>query len=61
MENVKPKSSRQLHGRLKLGLHGKLAVPGDKSISHRGIMFGAISEGTTVLHHFYWQPIVCLR
>lgn len=52
MENVKPKSSRQLHGRLKLGLHGKLAVPGDKSISHRGIMFGAISEGTTVLHHF---------
>ena len=34
------------------GLHGTLSIPGDKSISHRGIMFGAISQGTTVLHHF---------
>ncbi|GAX01522.1 3-phosphoshikimate 1-carboxyvinyltransferase [Secundilactobacillus silagei] len=34
------------------GLHGELTVPGDKSISHRGIMLGAISEGTTTLTHF---------
>ncbi len=34
------------------GLHGELSVPGDKSISHRGIMFGAISHGQTILHHF---------
>lgn len=34
------------------GLHGELTVPGDKSISHRGIMFGAISRGRTTLHHF---------
>lgn len=34
------------------GLHGKITVPGDKSISHRGVMLGAISEGQTVLHHF---------
>ncbi len=26
---------------------GELSVPGDKSISHRGIMFGAISNGLT--------------
>ncbi|CAM3051206.1 3-phosphoshikimate 1-carboxyvinyltransferase [Lactiplantibacillus plajomi] len=34
------------------GLHGTIRVPGDKSISHRGLMLGAISTGTTVLHHF---------
>ena len=26
---------------------GKFTVPGDKSVSHRSIMFGAIAEGTT--------------
>jgi 5-enolpyruvylshikimate-3-phosphate synthase len=34
------------------GLHGTLTVPGDKSISHRSIMLGAISHGTTVVNHF---------
>ena len=34
------------------GLHGELSVPGDKSISHRGLILGAISQGTTTLHHF---------
>lgn len=29
------------------GLSGELHVPGDKSISHRAIMFGAIAEGET--------------
>ena len=52
MEKVKTQSTKQLQGSLQNGLHGELAVPGDKSISHRGIMFGAISEGTTILHHF---------
>ena len=33
-------------------LRGELTVPGDKSISHRGIMFGAIAEGTTELDGF---------
>lgn len=33
-------------------LRGTLSVPGDKSISHRGIMFGAISSGTTRLTNF---------
>ncbi len=32
------------------GLHGELKVPGDKSISHRSIMFGAISHGKTIVH-----------
>ncbi|MFD1126532.1 3-phosphoshikimate 1-carboxyvinyltransferase [Lentilactobacillus raoultii] len=42
----------QLAARPVAGLHGELTVPGDKSISHRGIILGAISEGDTVLHHF---------
>lgn len=29
------------------GLQGELKVPGDKSISHRSIMFGALAEGET--------------
>ena len=33
-------------------LHGELTVPGDKSISHRSVMFGAISEGLTEVTHF---------
>lgn len=34
------------------GLKGKISVPGDKSISHRCIMFGSIAEGTTEVHNF---------
>lgn len=52
MEKVKISTTKQLQGNLQTGLNGELAVPGDKSISHRGIMFGAISEGITILHHF---------
>ncbi|MBE5902712.1 MAG: 3-phosphoshikimate 1-carboxyvinyltransferase [Pseudobutyrivibrio sp.] len=33
-------------------LKGEIKVPGDKSVSHRGVMFGAISEGTTELTGF---------
>ncbi|MBM7647986.1 3-phosphoshikimate 1-carboxyvinyltransferase [Bacillus ectoiniformans] len=33
-------------------LNGTLEVPGDKSISHRSIMFGALAEGKTVIRHF---------
>ncbi|MDO4620183.1 MAG: 3-phosphoshikimate 1-carboxyvinyltransferase [Lachnospiraceae bacterium] len=33
-------------------LHGTLSVPGDKSISHRSIMLGAIAEGDTVVRGF---------
>ncbi|MDC7279730.1 3-phosphoshikimate 1-carboxyvinyltransferase [Butyrivibrio fibrisolvens] len=33
-------------------LKGEIKVPGDKSISHRGVMFGAISEGVTELTGF---------
>lgn len=43
---------RALKSKPATGLHGELTVPGDKSISHRGIMLGAISEGTTTLTHF---------
>lgn len=33
------------------GLYGKLKVPGDKSVSHRSIIFGAISQGVTQVHN----------
>jgi 3-phosphoshikimate 1-carboxyvinyltransferase len=34
------------------GLKGEVSVPGDKSISHRCIMFGSISKGITEIHNF---------
>lgn len=33
-------------------INGTLSVPGDKSISHRAVMFGALAEGTTEVHNF---------
>ncbi len=33
-------------------LHGTIEVPGDKSISHRSIMFGALANGKTRIRHF---------
>ena len=33
-------------------LRGRLRVPGDKSISHRAIMFGALAEGVTTITGF---------
>ena len=34
------------------GHKGTLRVPGEKSISHRAIMFGSLAEGTTNIHGF---------
>ncbi len=34
------------------GLRGEVTIPGDKSISHRSIMFGSIASGTTEVTHF---------
>lgn len=34
------------------GLHGAVAVPGDKSISHRALMLGALAEGTSRVEGF---------
>ena len=33
-------------------LKGELSVPGDKSISHRAVMFGSLASGTTEITHF---------
>lgn len=33
-------------------LHGNLPIPGDKSVSHRSIMFGALAEGVTHVSGF---------
>jgi 3-phosphoshikimate 1-carboxyvinyltransferase len=32
-----------------LSLRGRIQIPGDKSISHRALMLGALSEGTTTI------------
>lgn len=34
------------------GLKGTISVPGDKSISHRCVMFGSIADGTTEIRNF---------
>lgn len=41
------------------GLKGEITVPGDKSISHRSVMFGSIAKGTTEIHN-YLQGADCL-
>jgi len=33
-------------------LKGEIDIPGDKSISHRSVMLGALSNGTTEINHF---------
>ena len=34
------------------GLRGELSIPGDKSISHRAVMFGSLAKGTTHISNF---------
>ncbi len=41
------------------GLRGEVNIPGDKSISHRCIMFGSIASGTTEISNFL-QGADCL-
>ncbi len=40
-------------------LRGEMTVPGDKSISHRAVMFGSLAEGTTEITNFL-QGADCL-
>ncbi|MBE5869710.1 MAG: 3-phosphoshikimate 1-carboxyvinyltransferase [Lachnospiraceae bacterium] len=40
-------------------LRGEVTIPGDKSISHRAVMFGALAEGTTEVTNFL-QGADCL-
>lgn len=47
-------------------LQGEVAVPGDKSISHRALMLGALAEGETVIENFLagedcLATLACLR
>lgn len=41
------------------GLRGEVTIPGDKSISHRAVMFGALANGTTEVRNFL-QGADCL-
>lgn len=47
-------------------LKGTVTIPGDKSISHRAVMFGSLAEGTTEITHFLkgadcLSTIACFR
>ena len=47
-------------------LRGMLTVPGDKSISHRAVMFGSLAKGTSRISHFLegadcLSTIACFR
>ncbi|MCD7814437.1 MAG: 3-phosphoshikimate 1-carboxyvinyltransferase [Lachnospiraceae bacterium] len=47
-------------------LRGELSIPGDKSVSHRSIMFGALANGTTEVTNFLTgadclSTIACFR
>lgn len=41
------------------GLRGEVTIPGDKSISHRAVMFGSLAKGTTEVRNFL-QGADCL-
>ena len=34
-------------------MRGEVTVPGDKSVSHRSVLFGGIAEGTTEVDNAY--------
>lgn len=47
-------------------LRGRITVPGDKSVSHRAVLLGAIAEGDTVIENFLpgedcLSTIACIR
>lgn len=48
------------------GLRGEISVPGDKSISHRAVMFSALAEGRTTVRGFLrgadcLSTVACMR
>jgi 3-phosphoshikimate 1-carboxyvinyltransferase len=47
--NHAPHKTRPLISRKATGLRGRIRVPGDKSMSHRALMFGAIAIGETTI------------
>ena len=49
---MNPSNSIDFHVKPGGRLQGRLRVPGDKSISHRAIMFGALAEGVTHITGF---------
>ena len=48
------------------GLSGTISVPGDKSISHRAVILGSLSQGTCLVRHFLnsqdcLHTVACMR
>jgi 3-phosphoshikimate 1-carboxyvinyltransferase len=56
----------QIHISATAPLTGQCSVPGDKSISHRAVMFGSIAEGVSHIHNFLdghdcWATVGVMR
>ena len=47
--------SQSYHIRPQNAISGVISVPGDKSISHRSIMFGALADGVTHVTGFFYR------
>lgn len=43
------------------GLRGELSIPGDKSISHRAVMFGSLAKEQHISAISYQEQTVCQR
>lgn len=41
--------------------YGEFLIPGDKSITHRAIMFNAAAEGSAVVKTRFWEKIAFRR
>ncbi len=50
MSHSDPSSAQPRTARKGNALHGTARIPGDKSISHRSLMFGGLARGRTIVH-----------
>ncbi|MBS3787952.1 3-phosphoshikimate 1-carboxyvinyltransferase [Candidatus Bipolaricaulota bacterium] len=48
---MRAKSTKAIYNSRGKGLTGELTVPGDKSISHRGLLLGSLAEGRTKIEN----------
>ena len=52
VSGIEDEMEKDLEIRKQTKLAGELTVPGDKSISHRAVMFGSLAKGSTRVSHF---------
>jgi len=57
MKTMQTMQTSQLTTRSSGPLRGRVRVPGDKSISHRALLLGALAEGTSQVSGFLFDRI----